>query len=128
MRELLIVDDDTDGCSMLAAATRPWGYRCTCVANGREALRALTGGNWDAVIVDIGETPTGGLLLLQVMRSYLRWQTLPVIALTPLAAPDNARAARSLGVTEVFVKSRYTMDKLRAALDGLTGGRLPPEE
>jgi CheY-like chemotaxis protein len=122
----LIVDDDANGCEPLAMALERWGYQSTCVANGREALRMLSGTKWDAVLVDIRMPEMDGMKLLEVMRSYLRWHALPVIVLTAEAVPDQLREVRELGVAHIFHKTMYTLDELRQALDEVTGGLIAP--
>src|SRR5687767_318801 len=72
---VLIVDDDLDGCEPVARALERMGHRVACAPNGREALAALVanGNPVELVILDIRMPQMDGMKLLEVMRSYLRW-------------------------------------------------------
>ena len=56
-----------------------------------------------------------GVTLLEVLRSYRRFQSLPVIVFSAYAEGRNAERLRDLGVSDVFVKGTAgPSDVLRA--------------
>jgi CheY-like chemotaxis protein len=62
-----------------------------------------------------------GLMLLQVMRSYLRWVEMPVILLSAYASEEQCRQAQEMGVRHIFHKAKFSLDELGAAVNELTG-------
>ena len=61
------------------------GYSVKSAANGREALVAVATMIPDLIILDAMMPEMSGVEFLQVIRSYLRWSTVPVILLTAFA-------------------------------------------
>ena len=112
---LLVVEDDADSAEALCAYLRQAGHTVDCKLDGKEALQAILDGTPDLVILDLYLPEMDGTSLLEVLRSYLRLQTLPVIVLTGLADSPMAERARSLKVNAILVKGRATpQDVLKA--------------
>src|SRR5258708_4000573 len=90
---ILIVDDEPDGSEFVARYLQRQGYATRLAPNGFEAVSMLVNHHPDAVVLDVRMPGMDGIELLHVMRSYLRWLTLPVIILTAHAtAADEQRA------------------------------------
>src|SRR4051794_16906640 len=117
MSTILIVDDDLDSAEIVAKALRRSGHRAMCAPNGREALALLTGALPDLIILDMRMPEMDGLTFLQVLRSYLRWQQLPVIVLTAYAEGPHIQQAVNLDATEVFRKGQLDLNELVAAVE-----------
>jgi CheY-like chemotaxis protein len=109
---VLIIDDDPDGCEVVAAYLAKAGHDVRCVANGRAALAALGERVPDAILLDVRMPTMDGLELLGVIRSYLRWSVVPIALLT--AYPEDPRlwSVAEHGVTKVFTKSAVRLDEL----------------
>jgi CheY-like chemotaxis protein len=121
MANVLIVDDDRDGCEPVARAIERLGHTVRCAVNGRDALAELVGpDNVDLVILDIRMPGMDGIKLLEIMRSYLRWHKMPVILLSAYVTEDHARQARMMGVWHVFHKAQYHLPDLLTAVTDLT--------
>jgi CheY-like chemotaxis protein len=60
-----------------------------------------------------------GITFLDVMRCYLRWESVPVILIT--GYPDDPRLARAhkLGIKKIFTKAAYKLEELLQVIDGL---------
>lgn len=114
MSHVLIIDDEPDGCEAVAAYLARAGYTVRCVRNGSEALCALGEHVPGAILLDLLMPGMDGLALLRVIRSYLRWATVPVAMLT--AYPEDPRlwGLAEHGVTRVFHKSKVNLDELLA--------------
>ena len=63
------------------------GHATKCIPNGREALASIITAPPDLVVLDLFMPEMDGPGLLEVLRSYLRLQALPVIIWTGL--PDS---------------------------------------
>jgi CheY-like chemotaxis protein len=111
---VLIIDDEPEACEAVAGFLARSGHTVLCVASGREALTAIAEMVPDAIFLDLLMPGMDGLALLQVIKSYLRWRTVPVAILT--AYPEDPRLWRlaEQGVTRVFTKSKVNLDELLA--------------
>jgi CheY-like chemotaxis protein len=124
----LIIDDEPDGCEVVAAYLAKAGHVVRCVANGRAALAALGEQVPDAILLDVRMPSMDGLELLGVIRSYLRWSNIPIALLT--AYPEDPRlwSVVERGVTKVFTKSVVNLDELLAWVNvAADGGAARPD-
>jgi CheY-like chemotaxis protein len=117
MAYVLIVDDEPDSSEFVEKFLQREGHKTTCVPNGREALAALINGRPDAVVLDVRMPEMDGIALLEVLRSYLRWNKLPVMLLTAHANKPQVDRARQLGVKHVFHKANFTLVELLHAIE-----------
>jgi CheY-like chemotaxis protein len=85
---------------------RKRGHHAMAVPNGREALAMLMGMTPDAIVLDMRMPLMDGAMFLDVVRSYLRLQHVPVLLFT--AYPDGPEVTRAqrLGVRGVFTKGQ----------------------
>ena len=58
---------------------------------------------------------------LEVIRCYLRWQSLPVFMLTAFAEGNHILRAGQLGVPKVFLKPNFEMDDLMRHIEAFSG-------
>jgi len=112
MSDVLLVDDDPDSNEVVARFLRKAGHEVRCVPDGREAIEALTTHTPDVVILDAIMPQMDGVSFLEVIRCYLRWQSLPVILLTAYADGPHIRRAVELGVRKTFLKADYDLGEL----------------
>jgi CheY-like chemotaxis protein len=117
MASILIVDDDPDGSEPVARFLRKSGYRVVTVPNGREALSMLTGALPDLIILDMRMPEMDGAMFLEVLRSYLRWQHVPVIILTAYPEGPHIDEAARLNANEVFRKGQLNFEELLASVE-----------
>jgi DNA-binding NtrC family response regulator len=116
MATVLIVDDEPDHSDFLAAFLRRNGYATRSVPNGRDALQALLNNGIEAVILDVRMPGMSGVDLLEIVRSYLRWQSLPVILVTAHGTQPELDRAMQLGVACVFQKANFKLVDLLGCL------------
>lgn len=114
---VLIVEDEFDAAEPLMLYLQRRGHTVRCVPNGRDALAALITERPDAAILDLRMPVMDGLEFLQVIRSYLRWYSLPVIVVTAVPHGPMLDRVQSLGVTKVFQKAAMNYDEVAAAVD-----------
>src|SRR5688572_31240733 len=98
MAKILVVDDGEDARESLADYFRGLGHAVTCVPNGREALAKVLTDRPDVVLLDLAMPEMDGPSFLEVVRSYLRLQSLPVVVLTGLSDSPMVDRARALKV------------------------------
>src|SRR5688572_22967563 len=110
MAKILVVDDNEDARESMAELLRDAGHTVTCVPNGREALALVLSDLPDAVLLDLMMPEMDGPSFLEVVRSYLRIQSLPVVVLTALSDSPMIERALALKVNSVLVKGKATPD------------------
>lgn len=122
MSYVLVVDDDSDAREAVARYIQKRGHHVTCAGNGREAIKALVESPTpDAVILDARMPEMDGVSFLEVIRCYLRWQSLPVFMLTAFAEGTHIRRAGQLGVQKIFLKANFTMEDLMQHIEAFAG-------
>ena len=112
MGSVLVVDDDADSRDAVGRYLTKSGYGVRTARSGREALIAVATTVPDVIILDVRMPEMDGMEFLQVIRSYLRWASVPVLLLT--AYPDEIPLERAhhLGVKMIFVKTIYKLEEL----------------
>jgi DNA-binding response OmpR family regulator len=113
----LVVEDEKDSRDFVAHYLKREGHTVSTAADGETALRKLLNQRADVVVLDVRMPRMDGIGLLEILRAYLRWNTLPVILVTGQANPEELRKARDLGVIHIFHKARFNLDELGRAID-----------
>ena len=116
MAKILVVDDSKDSRESLAAVLESAGHTVTCVPNGREALSLVLADLPDVILLDLLMPEMDGPSFLEVVRSYLRIQSLPVVVLTGLGESPMIDRARALKVNSILVKAKATPDDILKAI------------
>ena len=109
MYSVLVVDDDPDSRYPLVQYLSKSGFRVRSAPNGQQALLAVTTAVPDAIVLDVMMPEMTGVEFLQVLRSYLRWGTIPVILLTAYPEGPHIERAKELGVKCMFTKAGYQL-------------------
>jgi CheY-like chemotaxis protein len=117
MANLLIVDDDIDGSNPLCEFLGKAGHQARCVRNGREAMMEILSNPPDLLVLDLFMPEMDGGSLLEVLRSYLRLQSMPVVVWTGLPESPMAERARRLKVNAIMVKGKATLDDMLQAIE-----------
>ena len=117
MAKIMIVDDNDDARESLAVLLQVPGHKVTCVPNGREALALVLADLPDVVVLDLLMPEMDGPSFLEVVRSYLRIQSLPVVVLTALTDSPMVDRARALRVNSILLKAKATPDDIRKAVE-----------
>jgi CheY-like chemotaxis protein len=117
MAKILVVDDSEDGRESLAVFLRVRGHTVVCVPNGREALARVLTDLPEVVLLDLLMPEMDGPSFLEVVRCYLRIQSLPVVVLTALSDSPMIDRARALKVNSILVKGKATPDDIQKAIE-----------
>jgi len=116
MAKILIVDDSPDNSEALGKFLEASGHEVACVPNGREALASVIQQPPDVVLLDLLMPEMDGPSFLEVVRSYLRLQALPVVVLTGLTESPMVERAQTLKVNSVLVKGKASPEEILQAL------------
>jgi CheY-like chemotaxis protein len=116
MAEILVVEDDPYQAETLTLFLRKCGYDVVAAADGRAALNQVIERRPDLMMLDLYLPEMDGIELLEVLSSYMRLKTLPVIVWTGVVDMPPLDRAKSLNANAVLVKSRSTFNNLLAAI------------
>ena len=116
MPYVMIVDDARDSVEPLATYLERKGYLVKVVADARQAMAEIIRNPPQVVLLDLLMPEMDGTMLLEVIRSHLPLQQLPVVVFT--GAPDSplVQRARDMNVNSVLTKGKASFPDVEAAL------------
>ena len=117
MAKVLIVEDAFDGTEALARFLTNAGHTVTCVGNGKDALVEVIARTPDVVLLDLLMPELDGPGFLEIVRSYLRLYSLPVVVLTGLPDSPMVERIRGLRVNAILVKGKASIQDIRSAVE-----------
>ena len=111
-RTVLLVEDDVRNIFSLTSVFEPLGMKVEIARNGREALAALPPGHSiDLVLMDIMMPEMDGLTATREIRKRKETASLPVIALTANAMPEDRVRCLEAGAND-YISKPINIDKL----------------
>lgn len=99
-RNILVIDDAEDAVALMKLLLKKRGAQITGCSDPEEALEIAKKEKFDLIISDIGMPVLNGYELL---KAYRQWEqenqrkTVPAIALTAYATPEDAKKSREAG-------------------------------
>ncbi len=98
---ILLAEDDTELCSMMADFFAHHGFEVEAVHNGRDAIRCAVEGSHDLLILDVMMPVLDGF---EALRQIRRRSALPVIMLTARTAPADRIDGLNTGADDYLPK------------------------
>jgi CheY-like chemotaxis protein len=117
MYTVMIVDDSADSCEPLVKFLEASGYTVSCHLDGKVALGAIIAHTPDVLLLDLLMPEMDGPNLLEVIRSYLRLQHLPVVVLTGLIDSPMIDRIQHLKVNAILAKGKAGFEDIRKAIE-----------
>ncbi|CAG9244285.1 Histidine kinase [Burkholderia diffusa] len=99
---VLFVDDNPVNRSLVHDQLDVLGYHADVVANVAEALELVARHDYALVMTDLNMPGLDGYTFARVLRE--RGHTLPILAVTAHAEPDELRLAREAGIDDIVTK------------------------
>jgi len=124
MAKILVVEDHADSADVLIIALKKAGHSVLHALDGRRALDDLIDLPIDLIVLDLRMAGFDGIAFLRVLRSYLRWQALPVIVVSAATDVEMERAEQ-FGVAHVFRKANFQVDTFLTAVQDALQPRDP---
>jgi CheY-like chemotaxis protein len=121
MANVLIVDDDVDGCRPLARLLEVVGHRPFFVHDGRAALTLLDRLRPDMILLDVMMPGLDGIDVLKTIRKHPKHKDLPVIVYSALSDPDTIDNAMKHGAQNYLVKSKADFQEIRQCIESHLG-------
>jgi len=112
--KVLIVDDDTSMCELLAESLAQQGYDVRWKASARDALAEVEQRNFDVVLTDINMKDMNGLELCQKATEV--HPDLPVIVITAFGSMETAVQAIRAGAYD-FITKPFDIDVVAIAIE-----------
>ncbi len=125
MPRILLVDDDTELCELLAEYLTTEGFEVAAVHDGPAALERAPKEHWDAVILDVMLPGMNGFDVLKRLRPVL---AAPVLMLTARGEDTDTVVGLELGADDYVAKPcspRVLVARLRALLRRQAGESAP---
>lgn len=111
----LLIDDDSDLCSLMVEYFTNYHFRVECAHDGREGLRRALIGGHDLVVLDVMLPILDGF---EVLRQLRRASTIPVIMLTARTAKPDRIVGLEEGADQYLLKP-FAPEELLAHLRAL---------
>jgi CheY-like chemotaxis protein/signal transduction histidine kinase len=104
-RRILLVEDDVRNVFAITRVLEPHGAILEIARNGREALGALQPGNHiDLILMDIMMPEMDGFEAMRHIRARDDLKSVPIIALTAKAMPDDRQRCLDAGANDYITK------------------------
>jgi CheY-like chemotaxis protein len=117
MPDILLVDDTPAAIAPVARHLEKAGHTVTCLTSGREALVHVMARLPDVIVLDLLMPEMDGASFLEVVRSYVRLKTLPVVVLTGLTDDPMIDRARALRANFILAKDKTSLEQIRQAVE-----------
>src|SRR2546429_5450230 len=118
--KILVVDDESAILRLLREALTQWGYQVTSASSAAEALQALRGDMFDAVISDIRMPDMNGLELLKEIKRHD--ESVEVVMMTGYPTIASAVEALKEGAFD-YLSKPLLLDELRHLMTRMTERR-----
>jgi CheY-like chemotaxis protein len=123
MANVLIVDDDIDGCKPLARLLQFVGHSTFFVHDGRAALSLLNRVRPDMILLDMMMPGVDGMEVLKTIRAHPIHKDLPVIVYSALSDSQVQDAAIKSGAQSYLVKSKAGFEEIQNCIETHLGSR-----
>ena len=116
---ILIAEDDATNRMVVGKMLREFDIETRIVTDGAQAVEAMSDAEFDLVLMDVQMPVMDGLAATRAIRSG-GFASLPIIALTANAFPEDARMCREAGMSDFLAKplrKQMLVDAMLRALD-----------
>lgn len=118
---VLVAEDNAVNQMVATMMIKTLGHDADVVGNGREAYEAVQRRTYDAVLMDVQMPKLDGIAATRMIRQLKGpASTIPIIALTANAMPEDREECRAAGMDE-YVSKPIKQHELAAALARATG-------
>lgn len=119
--DVLLVEDNAVNRMVARAMLERDGHRVSEAVDGKQGLEAAQAERFDVILMDISMPGLDGLSVTTALRaSSGASATVPIVATTAHALPEEVAAFRSAGMSAVLVKP-LSITSLRQTLSSVTG-------
>ncbi len=116
MKRILVIDDQDDMRSMIAATLVVAGYSVRGATDGRDGILKLLIERPDLILCDIKMSGMDGYRTLEAIRKFPRTADIPFIIMTGSVVRSEFRRAMNYGADD-YLSKPFTPDQLLAAVE-----------
>ena len=125
---VLITDDDATNCLVAAKMLKDFDVQANMACNGIEAVEAVSRFPCDVILMDMRMPEMDGLQATRAIRALGgQLATLPIIAFTANAFPEDTQACREAGMNEFVakpVRKKVLIETMARVLGNLPAGAI----
>ncbi|MFQ5718105.1 MAG: response regulator [Acidobacteriota bacterium] len=118
MNFLIVEDSESMRAFISGAIESGFDAAVTETTNGFEALRALAGKQFDAIVTDINMPDINGLELLRYVREHPVYRRIPVVIISTEIAEEDRRRGMKAGAS-AYLNKPFRPEQLQEVLTGL---------
>ncbi|MBR0700619.1 response regulator [Bradyrhizobium diazoefficiens] len=120
--KVLVAEDDAVNRMVVSKMLGAFDVELRVVTDGTEAVAAASEGEYDVVLMDVRMPDMDGLAATRAIRAAGgRLETLPIVALTANAFPEDVRICREAGMSDFLAKPLRKPALVAALLRALDG-------
>jgi len=103
---VLLVEDDEDNRDLVqfVVARSPFDIELVIASNGREGVEAVKKKRPDLILMDMQMPVMDGYTAVSIIKADPLYSSIPIIAFTAQARPEDIARTRSLGCVEHYTK------------------------
>ena len=126
---ILLVEDNDINQQLARELLEGAGFSVTIASNGREAVQAVLGDDFDAVLMDVQMPVMDGYQATEEIRRQDRCRKLPIIAMTAHAMAGDREKSLAVGMNDHITKPINPAQLFSTLSDWITAGErgLPAE-
>jgi len=113
---VLVVEDNLVNQRVVEMMLRQLGLDVTVVSNGQDAIDRVARQDWSLILMDMRMPGLDGAESTRRIRQRFPGRTLPIVALTANAMPEDRVACREAGMDD-FLTKPVNQAELRACLE-----------
>lgn len=117
---VLVVDDEPSFCLAIAEILSLAGYAVNRAESVPGAIDSLHSERPDLILTDIMMPDHDGLSFLRMLNADPRWSTIPAIAVTAKALPEDRRAALEAGA-DGYLSKPFSAGELKRTIADFLG-------
>jgi CheY-like chemotaxis protein len=124
-KSILAIDDNVVQLKVYESILSP-EYDVTLVKSASNAMKLLTSGTFDLVLLDLEMPDVSGFEFLHEIRKIPQYMLKPIVIVTGHSEPELLARAKNTSASEVLTKPVFPEDLLKAIESALNGPPINP--
>ena len=108
MKNILLVEDDPFMIDIYTTKLKEAGFAVEIAIDGKQALRKIKEQKFNLLLLDIVLPQLSGFEFLKKVKSFPKFESLPVIILSNLGQKREVEKGLGLGAIKYLIKAHYT--------------------
>jgi PAS domain S-box-containing protein len=127
--KILLAEDNLTNQQVAVGIVKKLGYEIEVVENGREAVKAVAGGNFDLILMDCQMPEMDGFEATSVIRRELKnGATIPIVALTAHALKGYREKCINCGMNDYIAKPFNASELAKILQKWISSGQNRPSQ